>query len=117
MYMTTLKVSKTTTNKSNRSAPQASFEIERVQLGVKMEKRMVKVLKALAEYHNKTFSDLLEDIVLHQFEPVKGQEGRMCASALSKDSYEVLKDLKRVYRMDYDTHASYRFKEVKPSSG
>ena len=39
--------------------------IERVQIGVRMEKRMVKVLKGLAEYHDLTLGDLLEGIVLH----------------------------------------------------
>ena len=42
--------------------------IERVQIGVRMEKRMVKVLKGLAEYHDLTLGDLLEGIVLHAFE-------------------------------------------------
>jgi hypothetical protein len=42
--------------------------IERVQTGVRMEKRLVKVLKALAEYHDLTLGDLLEGIVLHAFE-------------------------------------------------
>ena len=42
--------------------------IERVQSGVRMEKRMVKVLKALAEYHDVSLGDLLEGIVLHAFE-------------------------------------------------
>ena len=33
-----------------------------------MEKRLVKVLKALAEYHDMSLGDLLEGIVLHAFE-------------------------------------------------
>ena len=42
--------------------------VERVQTGVRMEKRIVNVLKALAEYHDITLGDLLEGIVLHAFE-------------------------------------------------
>ena len=42
--------------------------IERVQTGMRMEKRMVKVLKALAEYLDISLGDLLEGIVLHAFE-------------------------------------------------
>ena len=42
--------------------------IQRVQTGVRMEKRLVKILKALAEYHDLTLGDLLEGIVLHAFE-------------------------------------------------
>jgi hypothetical protein len=42
--------------------------IERVQTGVRMEKRILLVLKALAGAHDLTFGDLLEGIVLHAFE-------------------------------------------------
>jgi len=42
--------------------------IERVQTGVRMEKRMLLVLKALAGAHDLSFGDLLEGIVLHAFE-------------------------------------------------
>jgi len=42
--------------------------IERVQTGVRMEKRLLKVLKALAEFHDMSLGDLLEGIVLHAFD-------------------------------------------------
>ena len=42
--------------------------VQRVQTGVRMEKRLVKILKALAEYHDLTLGDLIEGIVLHAFE-------------------------------------------------
>ncbi|HEX2692153.1 MAG TPA: hypothetical protein VHN14_36335 [Kofleriaceae bacterium] len=42
--------------------------IERVQTGVRMEKRVLLVLKALAGVHDLTLGDLLEGIVLHVFE-------------------------------------------------
>ena len=42
--------------------------VERVQTGVRMEKRLVRVLKALAAAHDLTFGDLLEGIVLHALE-------------------------------------------------
>lgn len=85
--------------------------IERVQLGVRMEPKMVKVLKGLAEYRDMTLGQLLEKIVLHSFEPVPGQEGEMCASPYSKESLRVLGDLMKIYEMDFDTHASRRFQE------
>jgi predicted DNA-binding ribbon-helix-helix protein len=44
------------------------FFIERVQTGVRMEKRLLKVLKAFAEFHDLTLGDLLEGIVLHAFD-------------------------------------------------
>jgi hypothetical protein len=43
-------------------------EVERVQTGVRMEKRLLKVLKAVAEQKDMTLGDLLEGIVLHAFE-------------------------------------------------
>jgi hypothetical protein len=42
--------------------------VERVQTGLRMEKRLLKVLKALAELKDLTLGDLLEGIVLHSFE-------------------------------------------------
>lgn len=83
--------------------------VERVQLGIRMEKRMVKVLKGLAEFDGITLGQLLEKIVLHSFEPLEGQEGEWCASPHSKRSLEVIADLKRIYEFDYDTHATRAF--------
>ena len=85
--------------------------VERVQLGVRMEKHMVKVLKGLAEFDGITLSQLLEKIVLHSFEPVEGQEGEMAASPHSKRALEAIVDLKRIYGMDYATHAARQFQE------
>ena len=42
--------------------------VERVQTGIRIEKRTLKVLKALAEYLDLSLGDLLEGIVLHAFE-------------------------------------------------
>ena len=83
--------------------------VERVQLGVRMEKRMVKVLKGLAEFDGITLGQLLEKIVLHSFEPVPGQEGEMSASPHGKKALVAIADLKRIYGMEYDTHATRRF--------
>ncbi len=75
------------------------LEVERIQTGVRMEKRMVKVLKGVAEYHDLTLGDLLEGIVLHAF------EGK---TPFSKKSLELIKDLKKIYGMDYGSEASHR---------
>lgn len=45
-----------------------SIEIERVQTGVRLEKSMLKVLKAIAEQKDMSLGGLLEGIVLHVFE-------------------------------------------------
>ena len=68
--------------------PSKRLVIERAQTGVRMEKRILKVLKGLAEYHDITLGDLLEGVVLHAF------EGK---TPFSKDSLSRIKDLKRVY--------------------
>lgn len=84
-------------------------DVERVQLGVRMEKRMVQVLKGLAELNGETLGQLLEKIVLHTFEPVPGDEGESCASPHGKKALAAIADLKRVYGMDYDVHATREF--------
>ena len=78
------------------------FNVERVQTGVRMEKRIVKVLKALAEYHDLTLGDLLEGVVLHAF------DGKC---AFSKDSLRVVTELKKLYKLDLDAAASHKLKE------
>lgn len=76
--------------------------IDRVQIGVRMERSMVKVLKALAEFEGLTLGQLLEKIVLHSFEPVPGEEGELSASPHSKRALEAVADFKRIYGMDVD---------------
>jgi hypothetical protein len=90
--------------RKQRAEAADQVKVERVQLGVRMEKRMVKVLKGLAEFDGVTLGDLLENIVLHSFEPVPGEEGEMSASPHSKRELEAIADLKKVYGMDYDAH-------------
>jgi hypothetical protein len=77
--------------------------IQRIQTGVRMEKRMVKVLKALAEYHDISLGDLLEGIVLHAFEN---------KPPFNEDSLQRIAQLKVVYDMDYGAEASHRFTET-----
>ncbi|MGA6981218.1 MAG: hypothetical protein WBZ11_06675 [Candidatus Sulfotelmatobacter sp.] len=78
--------------------------IERVQTGVRMEKRLLKVLKAFAEYHDMTLGDLLEGIVLHAF------DGK---TPFSPTSLARIQELKRFYDFDLDSSASHRLQEIK----
>jgi hypothetical protein len=87
------------------------MEIERVQLGVRMERNMVKVLKGLAEFENISLGQLLEKIVLHSFEPYPGEVGEWSASPHSKRQLEAVADLRRVYGMDLDVHADREFQD------
>ncbi len=83
------------------------LEIERVQTGVRIEKRILKVLKAFAEYHDMTLGDVLEGIVLHAF------DGKTPFSAAS---LERIRELKKFYELDLDSSASHRLKEIKARS-
>jgi hypothetical protein len=76
--------------------------IERVQIGARMEKNLVKVLKALAEYFDISLGDLLEGIVLHAFEQ---------KIPFSEETLKRIVQLKEVYGMKYDASASHRFVE------
>ena len=78
------------------------IKVTRVQTGVRIEKRMLKVLKALAEYFDLSLGDLLEGIILHSF------EGK---SPFDTQTRELIETLKGVYQMDYDSRASHRFVE------
>lgn len=80
--------------------------VERVQTGVRMEKRLVKVLKGLAEYHDLSLGDLLEGIVLHAF------EGK---APFKRESLQKIAELKQVYGLDLDAAASHRLIERKRS--
>ena len=42
--------------------------VERIQTGVRIEKRLLKVLKGLAEHLDMSLGDLLEGMALHAFE-------------------------------------------------
>lgn len=76
--------------------------VERVQTGVRLEKRLLKVLKGLAEYHDLSLGDLLEGIVLHAF------EGK---SPFDSEGQARIRELKRIYRLDLDARASHKLRE------
>ncbi len=82
--------------------PDRAITVERVQTGIRLEKRLLTVLKALAEYHDVSLASLVEGIVLHAF------EGKC---ALGADSIERIRALKQVYSMDYGAEASHRLVE------
>jgi hypothetical protein len=88
---------------SRKSAtPEPRLEVERVQTGVKIEKRLLKVLKGLAEYHDMTLGDLLEGIVLHAF------EGK---APFERGSLERIVQLKKIYGLDLDARHSHKLRE------
>jgi predicted DNA-binding ribbon-helix-helix protein len=72
--------------------PKVKSDIERVQTGVRIEKRLLKVLKALAEYMDVSVGELIEIIVLSSFEGTP---------KFSKGTLNKIADLKRIYELDY----------------
>ena len=84
-----------------------SSTVERVQTGVRMEKRILKVLKGLAEYFDISLGDLLEGIVLHAFEAK--------APPFGPEQLRVIADLKRVYGLDLEATDSHRLAEREAS--
>ena len=79
-----------------------STVVERTQTGVRVEKRILKVLKALAEYHDMSLGDLLEGIVLHAF------EGK---APFGPDSLKRISDLKKIYGLDLTAAHSHKLIE------
>ena len=77
-------------------------QIERVQTGVRIERRLVKVLKALAEHLDMSLGDLLEGIVLHAF------EGK---APFGPDTLRQIERLKQVYGLDLTAGDSHRMTE------
>ena len=79
-----------------------TIAVERVQTGVRIEKRLLKVLKALAEHRDMSLGDLIEGIVLHSFEgklPFAGETLRHVA------------DLKRIYGLTLRAADSHQLRE------
>jgi hypothetical protein len=93
----------TKTKKAKAAPASEKIIVERVQTGVRLEKRLLKVLKGLAEYHDMTLGDLLEGIVLHAF------DGR---HPFGDETRQRIADLKRIYKLDLDADASHRLLEA-----
>jgi hypothetical protein len=79
--------------------------VERVQTGVRMEKRLLKVLRALADYHDLTLGDLLEGIVLHAFDG-------LCP--FNETNLQRIRELKAFYGLTLDASASHHLMEAEP---
>ena len=84
-------------------AKKETFLVQRVQTGVRMEKRLIKVLKALSEYLDISLGDLLEGIVLHAF------DGK---APFSEETRKRIGELKGVYGLNLDSRASYTLTET-----
>jgi hypothetical protein len=80
------------------------IEVDRVQTGVRLEKRLLKVLKAVAELKDMSLGDLLEGVVLHAF------EGR---PPFSPQTLKEIELIKKIYGLTLRASDSHRLKENK----
>ncbi len=81
--------------------------IERVDVPVRLEKRLAAALQDLATHKHMSVTSCLEETLLHTFEPL----GDGVASPHTKSDLRYIQELKRKHGIDYDSHASYRFVE------
>ncbi len=79
--------------------------VERVQTGVRIEKRLLKVLKGLAEHLDLSVGDLIEGMALHCFEN---------KPPFSDNTLEKIEQLKSVYDLDLKASDSHKLKETVP---
>ena len=76
--------------------------IVRSQTGVRIERRILKVLKGLAEYLDISLGDLIEAIVLHAF------EGK---APFGEKTQKQIAQLKSVYGLDLTAEDSHKLVE------
>ena len=81
--------------------------IERVDVPVRLEKRLAALLYDLAEHKHMSLSSTLEEILLHTNEPL----GDGVASPHTQAQLRYIQQLKEKHGIDYDSHGSYRFVE------
>ena len=79
--------------------------VQRIQTGMRIEKRILKVLKALAEYLDMTLGDLIEGILLHVF------EGKV---PFDDKTIKKIEEIKKVYELNLDSTHSHKLTERNP---
>ena len=75
-------------------------KIERVDVPVRLEKRLAALLGDLAEHKRMSLSSCLEEILLHTNEPL----GDGVASPHTKATLRYIQALKKKHGIDYDCH-------------
>jgi hypothetical protein len=91
------------TKYDNREVTMAvRIPVQRVQTGLRIEKRILKVLKALAEYLDMSLGDLIEGIVLHAF------EGK---APFSDNNLKKIQAIKEIFELDLDASHSHKLIE------
>jgi len=83
------------------------LKIERVDVPLRLEKRLAALLYDLALHKRMSLTSCVEEILLHTNEPL----GDGVASPHTRRQLAYIQELKRRHGIDYDSHASYRFTE------
>ncbi len=86
------------------NATTARKRVVRVQVGARMGKTLVKVLKGLAEYLDLSLGDLLEGVCLHAL------EGK---APFSAETLAHVKRFKTVYGLTLTAHDSHQLVEAR----
>lgn len=84
------------------AAPPDGPLVVRTQTGIRLERRLLKVLRGLADYHDMTLGDLMEGILLHVF------EGKL---PLGAESLQAVSRLRKVYGLELRAEHSHRLRE------
>jgi len=79
------------------------IEIERVNVPVRLEKRLAALLQDLATHKRMSVSSCLEEMLLHTNEGVGPH---------TQTTLHYIQELKKKHGIDYDSHASYRYVEA-----
>ena len=80
-------------------------KVERVQTGLRIEKRLLKVLKGLAEHLEMPVAEVIEGMALHAF------EGK---APFSEPTQQKIAQLKAVYDLDLTAEYSHKLREAMP---
>jgi catechol 2,3-dioxygenase-like lactoylglutathione lyase family enzyme len=78
------------------------IKIERVDMPVRLEKRLAALLQDLARHKRMSVNSCLEEMLLHTNEGVGPH---------TKTTLRYIQELKKKHGIDYDSHGSYRFVE------
>jgi predicted enzyme related to lactoylglutathione lyase len=86
----------------------SKLKIKRMSVDIRLEERLARVLQELATSTSRTIGEVLEETLLHTFEQLPGGG---VASPHSEETFELIKELKAKYNLDYGQHDNYRFEE------
>jgi catechol 2,3-dioxygenase-like lactoylglutathione lyase family enzyme len=78
------------------------IKIERVDVPVRLEKRLAALLQDLAKHKRMSVNSCLEEMLLHTNDGVGPH---------TQTTLRYIQELKKKHGIDYDSHASYRFAE------